>query len=306
MTIPFNKPYISGKEFEYMHDAAERGHLSGNGYYTKKCHAFFEERWGLTNCFLTTSCTDALEMSALLLDIKPGDEVIVPSYTFVSTALAIDSFYKGRPLGGIGHLGCFSFHETKGIQCGEGGMLSVNDERLLKRAEIIWEKGTDRAAFFRGEIDKYGWVDMGSSFQPPELIAAFLYAQLEKLDEIQNRRLKLWNTYFENLQPLAENGLINVPAIPEYASNNAHAFYFICRSAEERTELIQFLKDSGIQAAFHYQGLHTSKYFNGDKSVKQLLFSDRYTDCLVRLPLYYQLAENEIFSVSDHITNFYQ
>jgi dTDP-4-amino-4,6-dideoxygalactose transaminase len=372
--IPFTKPYISGREFEYMQDAARRAHLSGNGYYTQKCHSFFEDRYGFKKCFLTTSCTDALEMAAMLLNLGPGDEVIVPSYTFVTTALAfvrqgakvvfadsredhpnmdadrlealitpntraivpmhyagnacdmdhimalaekhdlyvieddalaIDAYYKDRPLGGIGHMGCFSFHDTKGIQAGEGGMLTVNDPKLIKRAEIIWEKGTDRAAFFRGEVDKYGWIDLGSSFQPSDLIAAFLYAQLENLEKIQQRRLGIWNQYHEKLRPLADKGYIEIPAIPEYATNNAHAFYFVCRSLEERTELIQHLKSKGIQATFHYQSLDASKYLK-HKNNKPLLFnSNRYTDCLLRLPLYYTLNTKEAIVISKSIIDFY-
>ncbi|MEN8225824.1 MAG: dTDP-4-amino-4,6-dideoxygalactose transaminase [Bacteroidota bacterium] len=373
--IPFNKPYISGKEFEYMQDAADRGHLSGNGYYTKQCQLFFEERYGFKKGFLTTSCTDALEMAAMLLDLGPEDEVIVPSYTFVSTALAfvrqgakvvfadsradhpnldtdilealitsktkvivpvhyagnacdmdkimalaekhdiwvveddalaIDAYYKDKPLGGIGHLGCFSFHETKGIQCGEGGMLTVNDERLIKRAEIIWEKGTDRASFFRGDVNKYGWVDMGSSFQPSELIAAFLYAQLENLDNIQNRRLELWNSYYENLLSLTQKGLIDIPQTPEYATNNAHAFYFICRTADERTALINYLKEKDIQATFHYQGLDQSKFYSGKYAMSGLQKAGRYTDCLVRLPLYHDLSGEELSMISNHVNYFFK
>lgn len=383
--IPFNLPYLSGREFDYMKDAAERGHLSGNGYYTKRCQAFFGERYGFKKCFLTTSCTDALEMAAMLLNLGPEDEVIVPSYTFVTTALAfvrqgakvifidsqkehpnldidqlealitpntraivpmhyagnacdmdrimalaekhglyvieddalaIDSYYKGRPLGGIGHMGCFSFHDTKGIQAGEGGMLVVNDEKLIKRAEIIWEKGTDRAAFFRGEVDKYGWVDVGSSFQPSELIAAFLYAQLENLDRIQERRIAIWNTYYEALSPLAEKGYFSIPAIPEYATNNAHAFYFICRSLEERSALINYLKENGVQATFHYQALHDSTFM---KSAKQTLFpeamrrginkspnSQHFTDCLVRMPLYVEMTEEDILRVVEAVKAYYE
>jgi dTDP-4-amino-4,6-dideoxygalactose transaminase len=372
--LPFNKPYISGKEFEYMKDAAERGQLSGNGYYTKQCHAFFEEKYGFKKCFLTSSCTDALEMTAMLIDLKPGDEVIVPSYTFVSTALAfirqgakivfvdsradhpnmdadsiedlinsntkvivpmhyagnacdmdkimalaekydlwvveddalaIDSYYKEKPLGGIGHMGCFSFQESKGIQCGEGGMLTINDERLIKRAEIIWEKGTNRAAFFRGEIDRYRWVDTGSSFQPSELIAAFLFAQLENLDEIQSRRLEIWNMYYENLKPLSDKGYIEIPAIPEYASNNAHTFYFICRSADERSELISYLKRNGVNATFHYQSLDASPYYSKNNKSPKLRNTLRYTDCLVRLPLYYTLSTKEVVGISKHVINYF-
>lgn len=380
--IPFNLPYISGKEFEYMKDAAERGHLSGNGHYTKKCQSFFENRYGFKRCFLTSSCTDALEMAAMLLSLGPDDEVIVPSYTFVTTALAfvrqgakvvfadsrpdhpnmdaekiealitpntkvivpmhyagnacdmdrimalaekhglyvieddalaIDSYYRDRPLGGIGHMGCFSFHDTKGIQAGEGGMLVVNDEKLIKRAEIIWEKGTDRAAFFRGEIDKYGWVDLGSSFQPSELIAAFLYAQLENINTIQSRRMAIWNRYYEALSPLAEKGTISIPAIPEYATNNAHAFYFICRSLEERTALIRHLKENGIQAPFHYQALHASPFINATKRINkstnwrigEFPNSHKYTDCLLRLPLYYEMTIKDIEKICKIIDTYY-
>ena len=374
MTIPFNKAYISGKEFEYMQDAAEHGHLSGNGYYTKKCHAFFEERWGLKNCFLTTSCTDALEMSALLLDIKPGDEVIIPSYTFVSTALAfvrqgakivfvdsqgdhpnmddslieklitektrviipvhyagnacdmnkimalaekhnlwvveddalsIDAYYKGKVLGSIGHIGCFSFHETKNIQCGEGGMLAINDERLIKRAEIIWEKGTNRADFFRGDVNKYGWVDTGSSFSPSDMLAAFLYAQLEKLDKIQQQRKHLWNNYYEGLKDMADAGMIQIPEMPEYATNNAHAFYFICRTLDERTALLDYLRAKGVTATFHYQSLHKSRYYHKRHNGHSLPNADRFTDCLLRLPLYYELRDSEVEKINKYIYQFY-
>jgi dTDP-4-amino-4,6-dideoxygalactose transaminase len=372
--IPFNKPYTSGKEFEYMKDAADRGQLAGNGYYTKQCHAFFEEKYGFKKCFLTSSCTDALEMTAMLIDLKPGDEVIVPSYTFVTTALAfvrqgakivfadsredhpnidangieelitpntkvivpmhyagnacdmdkimalaekydlwvveddalaIDSYYKEKPLGSIGHMGCFSFQESKGIQCGEGGMLTINDERLIKRAEIIWEKGTNRAAFFRGEIDRYTWVDTGSSFQPSELIAAFLYAQLRNLDDIQDQRIKLWNAYNEQLKPLTDQGYIEVPAIPEYASNNAHTFYFICRSSQERNELLSYLKENGVNATFHYQGLNASPYYSKNNKSPKLHNTLRYTDCLLRLPLYYALSTKDVVGISKHVINYF-
>ena len=280
MNIPFNKPHLTGKEAHYMYQAVAEGKLSGNGVFTKRCQHFFEERYGFKRCLLTTSCTDALEMAAILCDIQPGDEVIVPSYTFVSTALAfvragakimfadsmqsnpnidaekieslitprtkaivpvhyagvacdmdrimeiankhnilvvedaaqaIDSYYKGRPLGSIGHLSAFSFHETKNIIAGEGGMLCINDERFIRRAEIIWEKGTNRAEFFRGEVNKYGWVDTGSSFLPSEVIAAFLWAQFENLYEIQSRRKHLWELYYTHLSPLASSPLASSP-----------------------------------------------------------------------------------------------
>jgi dTDP-4-amino-4,6-dideoxygalactose transaminase len=319
--IPFNKPYLTGKEVHYIYQAVHSGKLSGNGIFTKKCQAFFEERYGFKKSLLTTSCTDALEMCAILLDIKEGDEVIMPSYTFVSTsnafvlrgakiifadsyennpnidaagieslitpktkaivvvhyagiacdmdyvmeiankhklfvvedaAQAIESNYKGRPLGSIGHLAAFSFHETKNIIAGEGGLLAINDEQFSKRAEIIWEKGTNRAAFFRGEVNKYGWVDMGSSFLPAETIAAFLYAQLESLESIQDRRRSIWNQYYDALQPLESKGVLKLPQIPTYATNNAHMFYLVCKDIEQRSALIKHLKEAKILAVFHY------------------------------------------------------
>ncbi|MGZ3867208.1 MAG: dTDP-4-amino-4,6-dideoxygalactose transaminase, partial [Bacteroidia bacterium] len=321
--IPFNKPYMTGKETDYITEAVASGKISGDGMFTKKCHAFFEEKYGFKKVLLTTSCTDALEMAAILLDIKEGDEVIIPSYTFVSTvnafvlrgakivfadsgadnpnldvtkiealitpktkvivpvhyagiacdmdvimklaekynlyvvedaAQAIDSFYKGRPLGSIGHLAAFSFHETKNIISGEGGMLAINDERFIKRAEIIREKGTNRSAFFRGEIDKYGWVDIGSSFLPSDIIAAFLYAQIEKLDDIQKKRKSIWDHYEKELNHLSGKG-IKLPHIPTYATNNAHMFYLACKNLDERTKLIEHLKQDDINAVFHYLSL---------------------------------------------------
>jgi dTDP-4-amino-4,6-dideoxygalactose transaminase len=374
MKIPFNKPYLSGMELDYIRDAVASGHISGNGPYTKKCQAFFEQRWSFKKCLLTTSCTDALEMSALLLDIQPGDEVIMPSYTFVSTALAfvrqgarivfadskkdhpnmdealveslitpktkaivpvhyagvacdmdrimalaekhglfvvedaaqaVDSYYKGRPLGGIGHLGCFSFHETKNIQSGEGGLLAINDERFLKRAEIIWEKGTNRAEFFRGEVNKYGWVDTGSSFLPSDIIAAFLFAQLEKLDDIQARRKEIWNTYFEGLKPLAEQGHFNIPAIPDYATNNAHMFFLVCNRPAERDGLLGHLKENGVHAVFHYLSLQQSAFYKkyGDK--RELPNCDHYTDVLLRLPMYYELGNEQVKDITSHINKYF-
>lgn len=374
MKIPFNKPYLSGKETDYIQQAVASGHISGNGMFTKKCQSFFDERWGFIKCLLTTSCTDALEMSALLLDIKSGDEVIMPSYTFVSTAVAfvrqgakivfvdsqenhpnldnkkleelitpktkaivpvhyagmacdmdkimalaekynlfvvedaaqaIDSYYKGKPLGGIGHLGCFSFHETKNIQSGEGGMLAINDERFMKRAEIIWEKGTNRAEFFRGEVNKYGWVDIGSSFLPSDMIAAFLYAQLENLEDIQEKRKQIWNTYYENLQALAEKGFFQIPKIPESATNNAHMFYLICNSPEDRTGLIKHLRENGVHAVFHYLSLQQSDYYKKYKSDRDLPNCNRFTDCLVRLPLYYELSLQETTTITTLIREFF-
>lgn len=374
MKIPFNKPYLSGRELEYIREAVASGHISGNGPCTQKCHAFFEQRWGFKKCLLTTSCTDALEMSALLLDIQPGDEVIMPSYTFVSTALAfvrqgarivfadsrkdhpnmdealvealitpktkaivvvhyagvacdmdhimtlagkhglfvvedaaqaIDSYYKGRPLGGIGHLGCFSFHETKNIQSGEGGLLAINDERFMKRAEIIWEKGTNRAEFFRGEVNKYGWVDTGSSFLPSDIIAAFLYAQLERLGDIQARRREIWNTYYEGLKPLAEKGFFDIPAIPEYATNNAHMFFLVCNSPAGRDGLLNHLKANGVHAVFHYLSLQQSAFYKkyGDK--RELPNCEHYTDTLLRLPVYYELENKQVKGIISLINKYF-
>ena len=376
MNIPFNKPHLTGKEAHYMYQAVAEGKLSGNGVFTKRCQHFFEERYGFKRCLLTTSCTDALEMAAILCDIQPGDEVIVPSYTFVSTALAfvragakimfadsmqsnpnidaekieslitprtkaivpvhyagvacdmdrimeiankhnilvvedaaqaIDSYYKGRPLGSIGHLSAFSFHETKNIIAGEGGMLCINDERFIRRAEIIWEKGTNRAEFFRGEVNKYGWVDTGSSFLPSEVIAAFLWAQFENLYEIQSRRKHLWELYYTHLSPLASspNSLIALPGLPEYATNNAHMFYLVCNSIEQRTNLIQRLKDAGILAVFHYLSLHSSPYYTEKHDGRDLPECDRYADCLVRLPMYYDLKDEDVLEICKLIKTFY-
>lgn len=360
--IPFNKPYLSGKETLYIEKAVQSGKISGDGIFTKKCHEFFERRYTFKKCLLTTSCTDALEMAALLIDIQPGDEVIIPSYTFVSTAnafalrgakiifadstnlnpnvnaasieslitprtkaivpihyagiacdmdtimtiankyklwvvedaaQAIDSFYKGKPLGSIGHLATFSFHETKNIISGEGGMLVINEEQFLKKAEIIREKGTNRSSFFRGEVDKYGWVSLGSSFLPSEIISAFLYAQLEHLDEIQTRRKRLWNRYWEGLYLKLKPKGIQFPQFIEGATNNAHMFYIVCKSLEQRTTVLEKLKDAGIWAVFHYLSLHKSPYFTGKYAGRELLWSDHYSDCLVRLPLFYELKENE-------------
>lgn len=371
MNIPFNKPYLTGREAHYMYQAVMKGKLSGNGEFTKRCQHFFEERYGFKKCLLTTSCTDALEMAAILCDIQPGDEVIVPSYTFVSSALAfvregakivfadsmernpnidaekiealitpktkvivpvhyagvacdmdkimeiankynlivvedaaqaIDSYYKGRPLGSIGHLSAFSFHETKNIIAGEGGMLAINDERFIRRAEIIWEKGTNRAEFFRGEVNKYGWVDTGSSFLPSEVVAAFLWAQLEELDNIQNRRKLLWNKYYELLKPLAEKGMFSLPDIPDYATNNAHMFYLVCNNLDERTALIKKLKDNGVLAVFHYLSLHSSEFYKNKHNGRDLPNCDRYADCLVRLPLFYELGDENVESVVNIIS----
>jgi len=373
MYIPFNKPFLVGNELNYIQNAIERGQLAGNGYYTKKCQEFFQRRYGFKKCFLTTSCTDALEMAAILADVHEGDEVIMPSFTFVSTAnafvlrgakivfadsekdtpnidlnkveklitnktkvlvvvhyagiacdmdkaleiankynlllvedaaQAIDSYYKSRPLGSFGNLATFSFHETKNIISGEGGMLVVNDERYIKRAEIIWEKGTNRAEFIRGDVNKYEWVDIGSSFLPSELTSAFLYAQLENMDIIQNKRKKIWNYYNEKLKSLEEKGIIRLPKIPSYATNNAHIFYIICKNAETRNKLLADLKKNGILAVSHYISLHLSPYYKTKHDNRNLYYSDFYSDCLIRLPLFFDLRHDEQDYIIDKIFKF--
>ena len=372
--IPFNKPYLTGKEAHYLYQAVLSGKISGDGVYTKKCHDFFEKKYGFKKVLLTTSCTDALEMAAILLDIKEGDEVIAPSYTFVSTvnafvlrgakiifvdsnkenpnmdvsaiealitpktkvllpvhyagiacdmdkimalaekhnlfvvedaAQAIDSYYKGKPLGSIGHLAAFSFHETKNIISGEGGMLVINDNRFVERAEIIREKGTNRSKFFRGEVDKYGWVDIGSSFLPSDIIAAFLYAQIENINDIQNRRKEIWNLYNENLSPLISKG-IKLPIVPNYATNNAHMYYVVCKSIEERTQLIEHLKKHNIYSVFHYLSLHESPFYKKKHDGRILPNANYYTDCLLRLPMYYELSNEQVINSSNLIIDFFK
>lgn len=375
--ISFNKPFLTGKEAHYMYQAVYSMKLSGNGVFTKRCQQFFEEKYGFKKAICTTSGTDALEMAAILCDVKPDDEVIVPSYTFVSSALAfvrqgariifadsckdnpnidadkiealitpktkvivpvhyagvacdmdkimdianrhnilvvedaaqaIDSYYKGKPLGGIGHLGCFSFHETKNVTAGgEGGLLVVNDERFIRRAEIIWEKGTNRAEFFRGMVNKYGWVDTGSSFLPSEINTAFLWAQLENLDTIQARRKEIWNKYYEGLKDFAAKGCFTMPDIPEYATNNGHMFYLVCRSLEERTKLIAYLKDQGVGAVFHYLSLHLSDYYKEHHVgvIPNLPNCDRFADCLVRLPMFFELSLEDVDRIVMVIRNFF-
>ena len=370
--IGFNKPYLTGKETHYIYDAVNSGKISGNGKYTQKCQLFFEEHYGFKKVLLTTSCTDALEMCAILGNIKEGDEVIVPSFTFVSTAIAfvrqgakivfadsysdnpnidadkiealitdktraivpvhyagvacdmdkimelatkynllviedaaqaIDSFYTGkdgikRALGSIGHLAAFSFHETKNIISGEGGMLAINDNQFIHRAEIIWEKGTNRAEFFRGEVNKYGWVDTGSSFLPSEIIAAFLWAQIENLEDIQQKRKMLWDYYYQQLSEINFSDF-SLPKIPEYASNNGHMFYVVLKDIEQRTALISMLKEKEIHAVFHYISLHSSDFYHEKHDGRVLENSDKFTNCLVRFPLFYELEPTDI----DYILN---
>ena len=374
--ISFNQSHLSGKELEYIAQAAlENKKLCGNGEFTKRCQQFFEQKYGFKKCLLTTSGTDALEMCAMLCDIKLGDEVIIPSYTFVSTALAfmregakvvfadsmkrnpnldaealeslitprtkvivpvhyaglgcdmdrimeiaekhhllvvedaaqaVDAYYKGRPLGGIGHLAAFSFHETKNITAGgEGGLLVVNDERFIRRAEIIWEKGTNRAEFFRGEVNKYGWVDMGSSFLPAETNAAFLWAQLESLDEIQNQRKQIWQRYHDALKLIADKGCFEMPDMPDYASNNGHMFYLVFPDLAKRTAFMQYMREHGIQTVFHYLSLHSSPYYTDKHDGRSLPECDRYADCLARLPLYYDLSDADQEYIISTIAHYY-
>jgi dTDP-4-amino-4,6-dideoxygalactose transaminase len=372
--IPFNLPYLTGNEQDNIKKVFANRKLAGDGEFTKKCHAWFETEYGFNKALLTTSCTDALEMCALLLDLKPGDEVILPSYTFVSTAnafalrgatlkfadsqadnpnidpneierlitphtraiivvhyagvacdmdrilalaiqynipviedaaQAIDSYHRGRPLGSLGALATFSFHETKNVTCGEGGLLAINDRQYATRAEIIREKGTNRSSFFRGEVDKYGWVDVGSSFLPSDLLAAFLYAQLESIKTIQKERRRVWSRYATNLSDAEKLNCFTLPIIPDYASNNAHMFYLVCNSLQQRTELIKHLKINGVMAVFHYISLHKSPYFISKNNKRKLSNSDRYTDCLVRLPLYVELENEQIDKICEAICEFY-
>jgi dTDP-4-amino-4,6-dideoxygalactose transaminase len=370
MKIPFNKPYMNGKELEYIAQAHANGHLSGNGQFTKKCQAWLEQTLGCHKAMLTHSCTAALEMAAILADIKPGDEIIMPAYTFVSTAnafvlrggvpvfidirpdtLNIDetkiesamtnktkvivpvhyagvpcemdaimkiakkhnllviedsaqgilSTYKGRPLGSIGHLSAMSFHETKNIISGEGGALLINDERLIDRAEIIWDKGTNRSRFFRGQVDKYTWVDIGSSYLPSELIAAFLWAQLEDADAIMRTRMSLWETYNNVFAPLNKICKIRGPFIPDYCTHNAHMYYLILPNLQVRTDFINALKTQSISAVFHYIPLHDSpagkRYgrAQGDLSI-----TNEISARLVRLPLWINMGDNQRI-VIEHI-----
>lgn len=369
--IPFNKPFLIGSELNYIEDSVRSGKISGNGKYTKLCHSFFENELGFKKVLLTSSCTDALEMAAILADIKEGDEVIIPSYTFVSTALAfvrqgakiifadsnsdnpnidttkieslitkntkaivpvhyagiacdmdeimrlsekynliviedaaqaIDSYYTSidgsrKQLGTIGHFGAFSFHETKNIISGEGGLLAVNRSEFISRSEIIWEKGTNRSQFFRGEIDKYGWVDTGSSFLPSDITAAFLLAQLENLQTIQAKRQQLWEYYYSNFVQNRRLFDFDLPKIPDFATNNAHMFYVCFESLSDRTKAIDTLKSNDILAVFHYSSLHESHYYKEKHDGRDLEWSNKYTDTLLRLPLFYELSFKEIDSV---------
>jgi len=373
--IPFNKPHFTGKETAFIIEALNSKKVSGDGMFTRKCHNYFENKYGFKKVLLTTSCTDALEMAAILINIQPGDEVILPAYTFVSTANAfalrgaslifadsqdsnpnidvnkiealitsktkaiipvhyggvacdmdkimflahkyglfvvedaaqsIDGYYKGRPLGSIGHLATFSFHETKNIICGEGGLLVVNDSNLMHRAEIIREKGTNRSSFFRGEVNNYGWVDIGSSFLPSDINAAFLFAQLQDLKSIQERRVELWNRYYEKFKASALGDSLRMPDIPEYASCNGHVFYLVTYDVTQRNAIIESCKKRGIQCVFHYLSLHKSPYFLEKYHGAELPNSDFYTDALLRLPLFYDLTFEEQDYIVDTIIDVLQ
>lgn len=372
--IPFNKPHVTGLELENLRRVLERRHLSGDGEFTKRCQSQIEQLLKSGKSLLTTSCTDALEMAAILCDIKPDDEVIVPSFTFVSTAnafalrgahirfidsqsehpnldarlldelitprtkavvpvhyagmacdmnlimncarrhglrvvedaaQAIDSYFDGQHLGSIGDIGAFSFHETKNVMAGEGGSIHINDDSLIARAEIVREKGTNRSSFFRGEVAKYGWVDIGSSFLPSELTAAFLSAQLESIQEIQSKRRQLWRRYHDRLVFLSDRGCLKLPVVPPNATNNAHMYYVMCDSLQQRTALMARLKAAGVSAAFHYQSLHASAYFAASHDGRSLPNADKYTNCLLRLPLFFDLKDAEQDLVCETIENHF-
>ncbi len=376
--IPFNNPLFLGQEGEsVLNSINENRKFSGNGQYTQKCQKLIEEQLQVQKSLLTTSCTTALEMSSLLAEIEPGDEVIIPSFTFVSTAnafllrgaeiLFVDSqpgnpnlsikdlekviskktkvivpvhyagvacemdsilalastynsmvvedaaqaygcFYKDKALGSIGDLGTFSFHETKNLNCGEGGALCVNNPNLISRAEIIWEKGTNRAAFFRGEIDKYNWVDIGSSCLPSELNAAFLYPQLLQHEMVNKKRVQLWEHYHNSLEDLEKRNLIERPSYQSDVVHNGHIYFITCRSLEERTQLIQHMKSKGIHTFFHYQALHRSPYFHKISNYKQrtLPMADLFTDQILRLPMYFDLSLEDVSRVVNEINEFYK
>ena len=374
-SIPFNRPFLTGREVEYILDAVQSGKISGNGKYTVNCQKLLEKQYGFQKVLLTTSCTDALEMSALLAGISPGDEVILPSYTFVSTANAfalrgarlvfadcqethpnldpqhveslitprtkavvlvhyagvacemghfkkicnenklyliedaahaLDSYYKGVPLGSIGNLGTFSFHETKNIISGEGGALLINDPEMIERAEILWEKGTNRSAFEQGKSSYYTWVDLGSSYLPSDVISAFLYAQLERIREIQDKRKSLWYLYQKGLQNLEQNDCLCLPYVPYYASVNGHMFYIVCKDTTLRQKLINYLKKKGILAIFHYIPLHSSPYAKQLGINVDLPNTDKFSGCLLRLPLFYSMKLEEIEYIIENINSFFK
>ncbi|CAN5528761.1 dTDP-4-amino-4,6-dideoxygalactose transaminase [soil metagenome] len=372
--IPFNKPYYSGKEKKFIAKAMETKILTGDIEMLRSCELFLEKKYHFPKVFLTNSCTMALEMAALILDIQPNDEVILPSYTYVSTANAfalrgaklvfvdsqkqhpnmdesaierlitektkaivvvhyagvacdfsivqalakkynlliiedaaqcIDAKYQDKALGSIGDIACFSFHETKNIHCGEGGFIAINNSSLLNKVEVIRNKGTNRTAFAKGEVAKYEWVGLGYSSMPSAITAAFLFSQFEKIETVQKKRLILWKNYYKKLKPLQKSKQIQLPKIPDFASNNAHMFYFVCSSFDERTGLIDFLKVNNIHAVFHYQSLHNSQYYNEKHDGRVLENADRYSDCLLRLPLFYDLKKEEQELICSKVIEFY-
>lgn len=375
MQIPFNRPYFTGNEINMMIKAAKAGQISGNGLYTRKCQRFLEKKFGFGKVLLTTSCTDALEMAAILSGVGPGDEVIVPSFTFVSTANAfvlrgarivfadsntlnpnidpdlleslitprtkvialvhyagiacdmdrimdlagrhkllvvedaahsIDAYHKGRALGSIGHFGTFSYHETKNLVSGEGGSLAINDRRFFERAEIIWEKGTNRVAFKRGDVSKYEWVDIGSSFLPSEVISAILFAQLQEIKKIQKRRTEIWHRYHQALRPLAGQGRLGIPQLPAYASVNGHLYYIMTRDLRERDLMLKFLARKRIHAVFHYLPLHASPYFRDKHDGRELPNATRYSDTIIRLPFFFELTDPQVDYIAGAIAAFYK
>jgi dTDP-4-amino-4,6-dideoxygalactose transaminase len=373
--IPFNRPTVSGNEEAYLTRCFRSGHWSGDGAYSREAQALLESKGGFRKALLTPSCTAALEMAAILCRVGPGDEVIIPSYTFPSTATAfvlrgakpvfvdsldwhpnldadqlealvtprtrvlavvhyagmacdmdrvldlarrrellvvedaaqgIDSRFRDRPLGSLGHLGALSFHETKNITCGEGGALLINDPNYVKRAEIIREKGTNRSAFFRGEVDKYGWVDIGSSYLPSDLSGAILLGQLEQLEAIQARRVAIWHLYHQALAILADRGNAQLPVLPPHATLNGHMYYLVVSDLETRTRLLAHARSRGAGIIFHYQSLHRSSFFRDQHDGRPLPQADRYSNCLVRLPLFRDLTDDEVDWVAETVLSFYR
>jgi len=369
--IPFNRPFVAGKELFYVAKAVTYGNLGGDGHYTQTCKQLLESRFDISKVLLTTSCTSALEMAAILCDLKPGDEVIMPSYTFVSTAAAfvrvggrpvfvdiredtlnideklieqaitektkaicvvhyagvgcemdriveiarkhnliivedaaqaVNAFYKGRALGSIGDLGCYSFHETKNYICGEGGALCVNNPRFVERAEIIRDKGTNRQQFFRGEVDKYTWVDLGSSYVPSEICSAFLFGQLEEMDRISERRRQIYERYSEMLKPLEDSHSVRLPSIPEACESNYHMLYVILQTRDIRDHVLSNLRESGIHAVFHYVPLHSSPMGKQFNSQGDLPLTDNLSSRLIRLPLFYDLGSSDQRTIIDSMS----
>jgi dTDP-4-amino-4,6-dideoxygalactose transaminase len=370
--IPFNKPCTTGNELTFVREVLANGKLAAEGVFSKKCNDFFSARFNFKNTFLTTSATAALEAITLLLELGPEDEIIIPSYTFVSScnpfllrgckiifadsqhnhpnidhekieslitpktkaivvvhyagmpcemnkimaiakkyniyviedaAHAIQSYYNGKPLGGIGHFGIISFHETKNITCGEGGLLIINDDQFTQRAEVIMEKGTNRAAFIKGEKQKYEWIDIGSSYGLSEINAAILWAQLQQLDRITEKRKEIWTIYDTALRPLSESGKFELPS--RHLNNNSHIYYLVCKTEDERNRLCSFLKENEIQAAFHYLSLHNSPYFKNKYLGLPLNEAGKFTTRLLRIPLYDQLTDQDVNKIINCLLDFY-